>query len=44
MKRYPKFQGAYAINEFNEIPVTPEMGFIMNLSSDKEKGTHWVAI
>jgi hypothetical protein len=38
------WKGVYSVNELNEIPVSKKMSFIMNLSPDYKKGTHWVAI
>lgn len=44
MSRYPNFVGVYPADKISEIKVKPKMGFIMNLSTSKEEGTHWVAV
>ena len=46
MKQFAKdgWKGVYSVNELNEIPVSKKMSFIMNLSPDYKKGTHWVAV
>ena len=38
------FKGVYAIDEINKIPVSDKMGFILNLDTSDQKGSHWVAI
>jgi hypothetical protein len=38
------FKGVYASNQINRVPIANKMGFVLNLDSSGQPGSHWVAV